>query len=198
MRIENMQEDKNFKITTVKEAVAYLNRQAWKISSKSLYRHMAEAKVERPPWSKDQLDVYAAKFLKPAELPSGPTPSNVKKSAQELIRARRQKIELEIETKEFDLQLKKKNYIEITEHVRLFCKKALILKDVAHNWIYENHRQIIRACNGDETLFYDVIRTYHDGFDSYWARCDIDGPIRLLSEDVNQAMKEGIRWKNDA
>jgi len=194
MTIEKMQEDKEPKIATVKEAVSYLNRQAWKLSEKSMYRHMSEGKIKRPPWIVSELDLYAAEYLRPAEQPTAATPSKMKKSAQELIKARREKIKIEIETKNFELELKRGNYIENSEHVRLFCVKALLLKDAAYNWIYENHRELIRACNGDEALYWDLIRVYHEGFESYWARCDIGVPIRMPREDISLVSTQGVGW----
>jgi hypothetical protein len=175
-------------IPTVKAGVAYVKSQGWQLSVQSMYRHIKEGKIEKPPWTKDDLDRYAARHLRPAEaiFGSGSSPKEIKQTAQELIRARKKKIKVEIETKQFELKLKRGEYIPRSEHVRAFNAKALLLRDAVYNFIYEYHHVIIDACKGDRERHWEVIEAFHAAFKAYWQRCEMDFiPWEFVSEVDN-------------
>jgi hypothetical protein len=164
-------------IPDAKSGTAYITGQGWQLSIKSLYRHIKQQKISSPPWTTDQLDRYAARYLRPAENIDGSSPTEIKEGARELLAARKQKLEIEIRTKQLEYELKRGAYIEKTKHEQLWNKKALVLRDLVYQWIYENATIIIAAAAGDPDRFWDVIEAYHEGFESYWIRAAIEGPF---------------------
>lgn len=176
-----MDENKQYK--TVDDAVRYLTSMAWRSSSKSIYRHIQQGKIPDKPWSKEELNRYAAEFLRPMVQSDPVSTKGVRSAAHELIEARKEKLRIETDLKNFDLELKKGSYIEVVEHSRIMAAKLMLIRDACSNWIRENVAELIRGCHGDQMYCYEVVELYQQGFASYWARLDTDKTFPLFTED---------------
>jgi len=171
--------DENIQYTSVAAAIRYLHHQGWRASGKTLYRHISQSKINSKPWSAADLDKYAAEYLRPIvrEQPKG---KKISGAAAELIQARREKLRIETELKEYELELKKGNLIEVTEHTRLVCAKLYLIRDFSFNWIREYAVEIISACKGDQGRSADVVEIYQKSIEKYLARMDTDAEFPIL------------------
>jgi hypothetical protein len=180
-------------ISSVKPAMDYLARMGWACSRPTLYRHMQDGLLAKPPWSAEDLDRYAGDHLKPAGAVMAPPPADPVTThadpgrppslAAEVLTARKVKIEIESELKQFELERARGRYIEFERHSEIVCQKFALVKQAAENWIFEFVPELIAACNGDQSRRWDVIEQYRLSFAKYMARLDTSLDIEVSNED---------------
>lgn len=172
-------------IARVGGAISYLRRMGWAPSRPSIYRHMEAGVLSRPPWSAGALDAYAKEFLRPAA--GAPDPPAEQQDAAgleskravsaEILGARKEKLQVELQLKQLELDIERGKYISVDDHVRRTCKIMLLVKDATLNWIYEHAPELIDAAGGSRERFWDVVLCYQTAVSKYLARLDADGPI---------------------
>lgn len=107
----------------------------------------------------------------------------LKSSAKDLLEARKEKMAVEIDLKNFELSLKRGDFMPVSEHVRISCAKLYLIRDTVQNWIRENGHELISVVKGDPILVDELIYLYQDSFEKYWSRLDTGIPWPILSSE---------------
>lgn len=158
------------RLNNLLEVVKYLKGLGWKVSKSAVYRHRSEGKI-RPQadgsFSASDVEKYARNFLQQKD---GTAVRSNRGAGVDLIEARRRKIQVETEIKEYELREKHGDFMEVAEHQQIMCAKYLLIRDTTLNWVREHALDLIRSCGGDQARAYDVIDTYQQSIQKYWNR----------------------------
>lgn len=162
-----MRKNENLQFATIKDAIRFLLAKGWRCSDKSVYRHISQQKLSKPPWTADQLDLYAAGHLQPrVDLqPAKKGNGALHSEASQLIEARRQKIEVDIEAKKFELQIRKGEFVPKDTTDRALARRALILKSDLVNFAHGKAPLICEKIKGDRDYLSDLIQFLGDEFE---------------------------------
>lgn len=172
------------KFTSVKECHAYLNTIGYKISKPSIYRHIADGKLNAGPWLSSDLARYAELNLKQAgsRVEVGRFPQGQQAAAD-------RKMAAQAEHWEIKTKIMRGEYVERVAFERGLAQRALVFKNDIENFVRNYAGEMVALVAGDASRVPDLINFWLDESEKWLHRYSEDREFKVPSS-VNFTNKE--------